>query len=193
MTEEKKSLMKTLKDENLRSETRRYTANLMNKTNNSISNTSRSFLSSNNNMLNNMYDNNNPNNDILTNNIEKRSVKKKKKIKKKKDGKNPEKIVKSGEIIKKEKGQKIKLLKYEKLNDNPNEENKEDKNDSKIENKEEKNKKENEVKPIIKDKEKKTNRTRQDLLNSLYNLQYNYDNLMALGIHGTKILNNNKK
>ena len=213
MTKEKGVLMKTLKDENLRAETRKYTNNLMNNTN---SGTSRSFILTNPNQLNNIYDNKseniinndkniNSNNDI--NKKEKKIVKKKKKIKKKvKDNKNEEKVLKSGETIKK--GQKIKLLTYKKLsdiekekeeNEIKNEENENDENIKEIENKEDKNEiqKEKEVKPIIKDKEKekdnKVNKTRQHLLNSLNNLQYNYDNLMAIGVHGNKLLNTNNK
>jgi hypothetical protein len=103
------------------------------------------------------------------------------------------------------KGQKYKLLTYRKLTDVDNEKtNNEIKNEEKeekkdisknepIENDKNKNNKGDEVKPIIKDKENKYNKTRKDLLNSLSNLQYNFDNLMAIGVHGTKLLNNNKK
>ena len=223
MTKEKGVLMKTLKDENLRAETRKYTSNLIN---NTSSGTSRSFILTNTNQLNSIYDNKSENiinndkninskNDININDInknEKKIVKKKKKIKKKvKDNKNEEKVLKSGETIKK--GQKIKLLTYKKLSDIEKEEeeneikNKEKENDENIienleskqiiEKKEDKNKnkKEKEVKPIIKDKEKenKVSKTRQHLLNSLNNLQYNYDNLMAIGVHGNKLLNSNNK
>ena len=124
-TEEKKSLIKILKDENFRAETKKYTTDSMNRTSTSVLNTSASFISANNHMINNTYDNiapiNNVNSSIKT---EKKIVKKKKKIKKKKDGKNSEKIVKSGEIIQKAPGKKIKLLTYKKLYDNPVEENK---------------------------------------------------------------------
>ena len=204
MAEEKKSLIKILKDENFRAETKKYTTDSMNRTSTSVSNTSTSFISANNHMIKNTYDNNTQIISVSSGKkTEKKIVKKKKKIKKKKDGKNSEKIVKSGEIIQKDPGKKIKLLTYKKLDDNPVEENKEEekkeKNDVKNEKKDNEDKKiiQDEVKPIIKDKEKekenKMNRSRKDLLNSLRNLQYNYDNLMSIGIHGNKILNKDKK
>lgn len=201
MSEEKEGLMKTLKDENLRAETRKFTGNLLKRTRTTNSSIPQPNLKKEN-KIDNKTEYNNTSENISTNidinQIEKKSVKKKKKMKKKaKDG---EKILKSGEPIKK--GQKYKLLKYDQLNDvnndNKNVE-KEQKNDNSKNNENdkesEKNKKliEKEVKPIIKDKENKTNRTRKDLLNSLSNLQYNFDNLMAIGVHGTKLLNNTNK
>ena len=208
MSDEKKVLMKTLKDENLRAETRKFTGNLIkkNKTTNS------SFISSDkteekiiDNKSENNYKEKNINTNKEINEIDKTSVKKKKKIiKKKKEKRDGEKIVKPGEEIKK--GQKYKLLTYKKLTDNSdekindelkNEEQEKKSNISKNNNVREddknKNIKEDEVKPIIKDKENKTNRTRKDLLNSLNNLQYNFDNLMAIGVHGTKYLNSNNQ
>ena len=205
MSQEKENLMKTLKDENLRAETRKFTRNLLN-----APKTSKSFISSpnnNNKNLHSMMDINNiseiKSNNTNINNSEKASTKKKKKkIKKKKDGEN---ILKPGESIKK--GQKYKLLikkdlNDEKINDDQNNEDKEqNKNDIIKENKENSNskekepiKKDNEVKPIIKDKEKekKTNKNQRDILNSFKNLQYNFDNLMEIGVHGNKVLNNNK-
>ena len=186
MTKEKEVLMKTLKDENLRAETRKFTGNLLNKP--KVSNTS-ILSNNNNNKINSNLENktepninvNNLNKDIKT---EKSSVKKKKKIKKKKK-EDSEKILKSGDQI--VKGQKYKLLTKNEKSNNENiiKEYEKDNNKNINENK-------NEVKPIIKDNENKTNKSRKEFLNSLNNLQYNFDNLMAIGVHGTKILNNNK-
>ena len=203
MTEEKKVLMKCLKDENLREETRKYTNNLINKT-------SKSFISSSNRQLKEInFDNkteNNINEDKINdlnkeiNKSEEASIKKKKKIKLKKNDKynnsNEKNVLKSGEVVKK--GKKIKLKTPTKLNDLNNEkDNKENKKEGKINQSDDcnkdKDKKGNEIKPIIKDKEINTNRTRKDLLNSLNSLQYNFDNLMAIGVHGTKSLNIQKK
>ena len=203
MTEEKKNLMKTLKDENLRAETRKFTRDLIN-----TPKTSRSFISSNNKEIHSIFDNHNnnieTNNDLNKNinNSEKGSIKKKKKIKKKKNVKEGESVLKPGETMKQ--GQKYKLLAKTNLNDEKNneeinDEKKEEKpkndnnNNINKENNENKIKKEKETKPIIKDKENKSKKTRRDLLNSLNNLQYNFDNLMEIGVHGTKVLNNNKK
>ena len=202
MTEEKKNLMKTLKDENLRAETRKFTRDLIN-----TPKTSRSFISSNNKHIHSIFDNHNNNIEVNNdmnkniNNSEKGSIKKKKKIKKKKNVKDGENVLKPGEAIKQ--GQKYKLLIKTNLNEEKNNEEikdekkeekpKNDNNNINKENNENKIKKEKETKPIIKDKEKKSNKTRRDLLNSLNNLQYNFDNLMEIGVHGTKVLNNNKK
>ena len=39
----------------------------------------------------------------------------------------------------------------------------------------------------------KNNNKRRDLLNSLNNLKYNFDNLMEIGVHGNKYFNTNNK
>ena len=49
------------------------------------------------------------------------------------------------------------------------------------------------IKDKISEKSNITNDTRRDLLNSLSNLQYNFDNLMEIGVHGNKYLKNKKK
>ena len=87
------------------------------------------------------------------------------------------------------KGQKYKLFAYKKLtdvdylkiNNKIKNEEKEEKKDISKNEPIEKDKniinKEDEMKPIIKDKEKKYHKTRKDLLNSLNNLQYNFDSM----------------
>ena len=137
------------------------------------------------------------------------------KIKKKKKVKKKMKIKKGEQLENLEKGQKLKLLTYKSLNEIKNEkeekEKKEDK-ENKIEDKKEiinniqnnkvnkinneknqNNKNEKEIKIIKDDKVKeKSNNSRRDLLNSLSNLQYNFDNLMEIGVHGNKYLKNKK-
>ena len=208
MTKEKTNLIKTLKDENLRAETHKYTQNLINNhknrsltvpTNNSnikkeienkILNEHKTEIKETN---NNIVDNKSN----ISNGEENNKIKKKKKVKKKM------KIKKSDKI---ENGQKYKLLTYQTLNQIINEK-KEKENkieDKKTENKsiqeknikkekKEKNRDENKIKSNNDKESEKSNNTRRDLLNSLNNLQYNFDNLMEIGVHGNKILNNKKK
>jgi hypothetical protein len=117
MTKEKTNLIKTLKDENLRAETHKYTQNLLN------SNKQRSFTVPNNTIKNKSENNDikEKNNEIIINddkilntkekkeNVEK---KKKKKVKKKFKLKKTEKTEKIEKI---ENGQKYKLLTYKTL------------------------------------------------------------------------------
>ena len=72
--------------------------------------------------------------------------------------------------------------------------NSQNKNVNKINNeKNENNKNEKEIKILKNDKIiEKSNNSRRDLLNSLSNLQYNFDNLMEIGVHGNKYLKNKK-
>ena len=122
MTKEKSNLIKTLKDENLRAETHKYTQNLIN------NNKHRSLTVPNNNNIKNKIENNiNKENkeDIKENNTdneindkEKKEIKENNEIKKKKKVKK--KIKKKGEKV--EPGQKYKLLTYKTLNDIRNEE-----------------------------------------------------------------------
>ena len=212
MTKEKTNLIKTLKDENLRAETHKYTQNLINNhknrsltvpTNNSnikkeienkILNEHKTEIKETN---NNMDNKNN-----ISNGEENNKIKKKKKVKKKM------KIKKSDKVENAENGQKYKLLTYQTLNQIINEKKEKEKEnkieDKKTENKsivdknikkekKEKNKDENKIKSNNDKESEKINNTRRDLLNSLNNLQYNFDNLMEIGVHGNKILNNKKK
>lgn len=181
MEKEKETLMKTLKDQNLRAETRKFTANLIHP-----SRTSKSFISSNNKRINTSFDKSSNKTDInnisSSNNIinelnmsEKVSAKKLKKVKKKKNVMSEEKIIKSGDKI--IKGKKYKLLSYQKLDDIKDDK-KEQKEIKISENNEKKNKPIGEVKPIIKkDKDTKI---------SLESFKYNYDNLIGIGLHGNK-------
>ena len=213
MTKEKTNLIKTLKDENLRAETHKYTQNLINNhknrsltvpTNNSnikkeienkILNEHKTEIKETN---NNIVDNKSN----ISNGEENNKIKKKKKVKKKM------KIKKSDKIENGENGQKYKLLTYQTLNQIINEKKEKEKEnkieDKKTENKsivdknikkekKEKNKDENKIKSHNNKETEKSNNTRRDLLNSLNNLQYNFDNLMEIGVHGNKILNNKKK
>ena len=206
MTKEKEGLLKTLKDENLRAETRKFTKDLINNNkirsltvpNKDINNIKDFKNKINNNIVNDVDSNNNIN---FTNKENKNDeVKKKKKVKKKykikkgekKENKdkaekiekeekidNEQKIDKIDKAEKIEKGTKLKLLNYKTLNQI---------NNGKNENKEK------EIKPIINDKMKeKNNNKRRDLLNSLNNLKYNFDNLMEIGVHGNKYFNTNNK
>ena len=210
MTKEKTNLIKTLKDENLRAETHKYTQNLINNHKNRSltvpSNNSNIKKKIENKILNEHKteiketNNNMDNKNNISNGEENNKIKKKKKVKKKM------KIKKSDKVENAENGQKYKLLTYQTLNQIINEK-KEKENkieDKKTENKsivdknikkekKKKNRDENKIKSNN-DKESETsNNTRRDLLNSLNNLQYNFDNLMEIGVHGNKILNNKKK
>ena len=213
MTKEKTNLIKTLKDENLRAETHKYTQNLINNhknrsltvpTNNSnikkeienkILNEHKTEIKETN---NNIVDNKSN----ISNGEENNKIKKKKKVKKKM------KIKKSDKVENAENGQKYKLLTYQTLNQIINEKKEKEKEnkieDKKTENKsiqeknikkekKEKNMEENKIKSNKDRESEKSNNTRRDLLNSLNNLQYNFDNLMEIGVHGNKILNNKKK
>ena len=213
MTKEKTNLIKTLKDENLRAETHKYTQNLINNhknrsltvpTNNSnikkeienkILNEHKTEIKETN---NNIVDNKSN----ISNGEENNKIKKKKKVKKKM------KIRKSDKVENAENGQKYKLLTYQTLNQIINEKKEKEKEnkieDKKTENKsivdknikkekKEKNRDENKIKSNNDKESEKSNNTRRDLLNSLNNLQYNFDNLMEIGVHGNKILNNKKK
>ena len=212
MTKEKTNLIKTLKDENLRAETHKYTQNLIN----NHKNRSLTVPSNNNNIKKEIENkilnehkteiketnNNMDNKSNISNGEENNKIKKKKKVKKKM------KIRKSDKVENAENGQKYKLLTYQTLNQIINEKKEKEKEnkieDKKTENKsivdknikkekKEKNRDENKIKSNN-DKESETsNNTRRDLLNSLNNLQYNFDNLMEIGVHGNKILNNKKK
>ena len=201
MTKEKTNLIKTLKDENLRAETHKYTQNLLN------SNKQRSLTVPNNTIKNKIENNDTKekNNEIIINddkilstkekkeNVEK---KKKKKVKKKFKLKKTEKTEKIEKI---ENGQKYKLLTYKTLNEinKEKDEKKNNNNDTKIkknENIDISKKEESEKNINTNDKEsEKSNSSRRDLLNSLNNLKYNFDNLMEIGVHGNKYLNNKKK
>jgi len=215
MTKEKTNLIKTLKDENLRAETHKYTQNLINNHKN------RSLTVPNNNNIKKEIENkilndnkteikdNNINNADSKNNIS--NVDENNKIKKKKKVKKKMKIKKSDKVENAENGQKYKLLTYKSLNEIINEKKEKEKEnkieDKKAENKniqgkndknlkqekKEKNKDENKIKSHNNKESEKSNNTRRDLLNSLNNLQYNFDNLMEIGVHGNKILNNKKK
>lgn len=178
MTKEKEVLMETLKSENLRAETRKFTGNLLNRPKPKKEQIIPDLNLKNKTECNNIVDVNQNNNIDEINKSEKSSIKKvKKKKKKKKENDNENnKVLKPGQ-------------KYKLSSNNNNDENKKEedkyikvKNEDIIK---------NEVKPIIKDKENK-NKERKDILNSLSNLQYNFDNLMAVGVHGTKILKNNQ-
>ena len=210
MTKEKTNLIKTLKDENLRAETHKYTQNLINNhknrsltvpTNNSnikkeIEN---KILNEHKTEIKETNNNNVDNKSNISNGEENNKIKKKKKVKKKM------KIKKSDKV---ENGQKYKLLTYQTLNQIINEKKEKEKEnkieDKKTENKsivdknikkekKEKNRDENKIKSNNDKESEKSNNTRRDLLNSLNNLQYNFDNLMEIGVHGNKILNNKKK
>ena len=201
MTKEKTNLIKTLKDENLRAETHKYTQNLLN------SNKQRSLTVPNNTIKNKIENNDTKekNNEIIINddkilntkekkeNVEK---KKKKKVKKKFKLKKTEKTEKIEKI---ENGQKYKLLTYKTLNEinKEKDEKKNNNDDTKIkknENIDISKKEESEKNINTNDKEsQKSNSSRRDLLNSLNNLKYNFDNLMEIGVHGNKYLNNKKK
>lgn len=201
MTKEKTNLIKTLKDENLRAETHKYTQNLLN-------NNKQRSLTVPNNTIKNKIENNDTkekNNEIIINddkilntkekkeNVEK---KKKKKVKKKFKLKKTEKTEKIEKI---ENGQKYKLLTYKTLNEinKEKDEKKNNNDDTKIkknENIDISKKEESEKNINTNDKEsEKSNSSRRDLLNSLNNLKYNFDNLMEIGVHGNKYLNNKKK
>jgi len=212
MTKEKTNLIKILKNENLRAETHKYTQNLIN----NHKNRSLTVPSNNNNIKKEIENkilnehkteiketnNNMDNKSNISNGEENNKIKKKKKVKKKM------KIKKSDKVENAENGQKYKLLTYQTLNQIINEKKEKEKEnkieDKKSENKsiqeknikkekKEKNRDENKIKSNN-DKESETsNNTRRDLLNSLNNLQYNFDNLMEIGVHGNKILNNKKK
>ena len=213
MTKEKTNLIKTLKDENLRAETHKYTQNLINNhknrsltvpTNNSnikkeIEN---KILNEHKTEIKETNNNNVDNKSNISNGEANNKIKKKKKVKKKM------KIKKSVKVENAENGQKYKLLTYQTLNQIINEK-KEKEKENKIEDKKSENKsiqeknikkekkeKNRDENKIISNKDKeseKSNNTRRDLLNSLNNLQYNFDNLMEIGVHGNKILNNKKK
>ena len=210
MTKEKTNLIKTLKDENLRAETHKYIQNLIN----NHKNRSLTVPSKNSNIKKEIENkilnehkteiketnNNMDNKSNISNGEENNKIKKKKKVKKKM------KIKKSDKVENAENGQKYKLLTYQTLNQIINEK-KEKENkieDKKTENKsivdknikkekKEKNRDENKIKSNNDKESEKSNNTRRDLLNSLNNLQYNFDNLMEIGVHGNKILNNKKK
>ena len=213
MTKEKTNLIKTLKDENLRAETHKYTQNLIN----NHKNRSLTVPSNNNNIkkeienkilnehkteIKETNNNNVDNKSYNSNEEENNKIKKKKKVKKKM------KIKKSDKVENGENGQKYKLLTYQTLNQIINEKKEKEKEnkieDKKTENKsiadknikkekKEKNRDENKIKSNNDKESEKSNNTRRDLLNSLNNLQYNFDNLMEIGVHGNKILNNKKK
>ena len=212
MTKEKTNLIKTLKDENLRAETHKYTQNLIN----NHKNRSLTVPSKNSNIKKEIENkilnehkteiketnNNMDNKNNISNGEENNKIKKKKKVKKKM------KIKKSDKVENAENGQKYKLLTYQTLNQIINEKKEKEKEnkieDKKTENKsivdknikkekKEKNKDENKIKSNNDKESEKINNTRRDLLNSLNNLQYNFDNLMEIGVHGNKILNNKKK
>ena len=212
MTKEKTNLIKTLKDENLRAETHKYTQNLIN----NHKNRSLTVPSNNNNIKKEIENkilnehkteiketnNNMDNKNNISNGEENNKIKKKKKVKKK------IKIKKSDKVENVENGQKYKLLTYQTLNQIINEKKEKEKEnkieDKKSENKsiqeknikkekKEKNRDENKIKSNNDKESEKINNTRRDLLNSLNNLQYNFDNLMEIGVHGNKILNNKKK
>ena len=212
MTKEKTNLIKTLKDENLRAETHKYTQNLIN----NHKNRSLTVPSNNNNIKKEIENkilnehkteiketnNNMDNKSNISNGEENNKIKKKKKVKKKM------KIRKSDKVENAENGQKYKLLTYQTLNQIINEKKEKEKEnkieDKKSENKsiqeknikkekKEKNRDENKIKSNNDKESEKINNTRRDLLNSLNNLQYNFDNLMEIGVHGNKILNNKKK
>ena len=212
MTKEKTNLIKTLKDENLRAETHKYTQNLINNHKNRSltvpSNNSNIKKEIENKILNEHKteiketSNNMDNKNNISNGEENNKIKKKKKVKKKM------KIKKSDKVENGENGQKYKLLTYQTLNQIINEKKEKEKEnkieDKKTENKsivdknikKEKKEKNRDENKIISNKDKeseKSNNTRRDLLNSLNNLQYNFDNLMEIGVHGNKILNNKKK
>ena len=213
MTKEKTNLIKTLKDENLRAETHKYTQNLINNHKNRSltvpSNNSNIKKEIENKILNEhkteikeTNNNNVDNKSYNSNEEENNKIKKKKKVKKKM------KIKKSDKVENGENGQKYKLLTYQTLNQIINEKKEKEKEnkieDKKTENKsiadknikkekKEKNKDENKIKSNNDKESEKSNNTRRDLLNSLNNLQYNFDNLMEIGVHGNKILNNKKK
>jgi hypothetical protein len=182
MTKEKEVLMETLKNENLRAETRKFTGNLLNKPIIKKEQITPDLNLKNKTESNNIVDVNQNNNNDEINKIEKSSIKKvkKKKKKKKEDDNESNKVLKPG--------QKYKLSSNTNKNENKKEEDKNVniKNEDIIK---------NEVKPIIKDKENKENKNkeRKDILNSLNNFQYNFDNLMAIGVHGTKLLKNSNK
>ena len=208
MTKEKTTLIKTLKDENLRAETHKYTQNLLN------NNKQRSLTVPNNNtnIINKIEKNEIKEkneiiikNDEILNKKEKETnteIKKKKKVKKKIKLKKVDKLEKTDKIEKTEKnenGQKYKLLTYKTINEIKNEknENKNDNDDAKNKRDETKEiSKKEEIKKNITTSDKvseKSNNSRRDLLNSLNNLKYNFDNLMEIGVHGNKYLNNKKK
>ena len=201
MTKEKTNLIKTLKDENLRAETHKYTQNLLN------SNKQRSLTVPNNTIKNKIENNDTKekhneiiiNDDKILNTKEKKEnveKKKKKKVKKKFKLKKTEKTEKIEKI---ENGQKYKLLTYKTLNEinKEKDEKKNNNDDTKIkknENIDISKKEESEKNINTNDKEsEKSNSSRRDLLNSLNNLKYNFDNLMEIGVHGNKYLNNKKK
>ena len=201
MTKEKTNLIKTLKDENLRAETHKYTQNLINNhknrsltvpTNNSnikkeIEN---KILNEHKTEIKETNNNNVDNKSNISNGEENNKIKKKKKVKKKM------KIKKSDKV---ENGQKYKLLTYQTLKQIINEKKEKEKENKIIvdknikKEKKEKNRDENKIKSNNDKESEKSNNTRRDLLNSLNNLQYNFDNLMEIGVHGNKILNNKKK
>ena len=212
MTKEKTNLIKILKNENLRAETHKYTQNLIN----NHKNRSLTVPSNNNNIKKEIENkilnehkteiketnNNMDNKSNISNGEENNKIKKKKKVKKKM------KIKKSDKVENAENGQKYKLLTYQTLNQIINEKKEKEKEnkieDKKSENKsiqeknikkekKEKNRDENKIKSNNDKESEKSNNTRRDLLNSLNNLQYNFDNLMEIGVHGNKILNNKKK
>ena len=212
MTKEKTNLIKTLKDENLRAETHKYTQNLINNHKNrslTVPNNNSNIKKEIENKILNEHkteiketSNNMDNKNNISNGEENNKIKKKKKVKKKM------KIKKSDKVENAENGQKYKLLTYQTLNQIINEKKEKEKEnkieDKKSENKsiqeknikkekKEKNRDENKIKSNNDKESEKSNNTRRDLLNSLNNLQYNFDNLMEIGVHGNKILNNKKK
>ena len=143
MTKEKTNLIKTLKDENLRAETHKYTQNLIN----NHKNRSLTVPSNNNNIKKEIENkilnehkteiketnNNMDNKSNISNGEENNKIKKKKKVKKK------IKIKKSDKIENGENGQKYKLLTYQTLNQIINEK-KEKEKENKIEDKKSENK-----------------------------------------------------
>lgn len=170
MTKDKESLIKTLKNESMRIETRKLTG--------TFNKTSRSFISET--KPNISVDKlNRENLDVISN--KKKKKRKSQSTKKKSENKI---VVKAGEI---EKGKKLKLLKYETLEDKEKEKNKE------VNKENNESKKIDGVKPIIKDKENKNvKKNKKNILENLDKMQYNFDNLMSIGVHGTKVYNNKK-
>ena len=142
MTKEKTNLIKTLKDENLRAETHKYTQNLINNhknrsltvpNNNNIKKEIENKILNDNKTEIKENNNNTDNKNNISNVDENNKIKKKKKVKKKM------KIKKSDEVENAENGQKYKLLTYKSLNEIINEKKEKEKEnkieDKKIENK----------------------------------------------------------
>ena len=102
MTKEKKVLMETLKNENLRAETRKFTGNLLNKPIIKKEQITPDLNLKNKTESNNIVDVNQNNNNDEINKIEKSSIKKvkKKKKKKKEDDNESNKVLKPGQKYK---------------------------------------------------------------------------------------------